>query len=146
MVSTTFIKTFSIKETPLCFANIPRHCIVVRDPMFPMELVSFGITASIIVNWVGNACQSHPMWLSFIGWYHIYLGFQCYALEPKSDLIVSSSKPTLCCGVRHHPIDQGRRWRLALADPSPTNKTQKVQLLEGHKNLIFMRDFYTHHR
>ena len=34
----------------------------------------------------------------------------------------------------------------ALADPSPTNKTQKLQLLEGHKNLIFMRDFYTHHR
>jgi hypothetical protein len=43
--------------------------------------------------------------------------------------------------VWHHPIDQGRRWRHALTDPSPTNKTQKVQLLEGHKNLIFYEEF-----
>ena len=129
MVSTTFIKTLLIKETPLCFANVPQHCIVGRDPTFPMELVSFGITASIIVNWsVGIACQSHSMQLSLLVDI-IYLGFQCYAPKPKSDLIVSSSKPTLCGGVRHHPIDQGRRWHLALVDPSPTNKTQKVYLL-----------------
>jgi hypothetical protein len=28
--------------------------------------------------------------------------------KPKSNLLILPSKPTLCCGVQHYPIDQDR--------------------------------------
>ena len=33
--------------------------------------MSFGITSRMMSNKVDNICQSHPMWLSFVGWNHM---------------------------------------------------------------------------